>query len=127
MRERASPTVSWQCHRGSLVTSIHRNAWYSYECMVCNVVYQLNPVIQKVADEVHNMCVVWVYVYRCTIDFFHRTVTDIPYLQRYIVGTIFSMGKERMENEAEEQESPGDLKDDDFPDLSLFIPDDAQR
>ena len=37
------------------------------------------------------------------------------------------MGKERMENEAEEQESPGDLKDDDLPDLSLFIPDDAQR
>jgi len=29
LRERASPTVSWQCHRGSLVTSIHRNAWYS--------------------------------------------------------------------------------------------------
>jgi len=95
--------------------------------MLCNVVYQLNPVIHKVADEVQNMCVVCVYAYRCTIDFFHRTMTDIPHLQRYIVGTIFSMGKERMENEAEEQEFPGDLKDNDLPDLSLFISDDAQH
>jgi len=33
-----------------------------------------------------------------------------------------------MENEPEEQvESPGDYENDDIPDLSTFIPDDAQR
>ena len=62
----------------------------------------------------------------CTIDSFNST--DKSYFQRNIVETMSSKGKEHKESEAVEQaESPGDFEDFDLPDLSVFIPDDAQR
>ena len=86
----------------------------------------IKSVIQTVADEVCCAWCVGVCMYVCTMDFLNSI--DISYFQRNISGTMSSKGKERLESETEEQVmSQGDYVDDDIPDLSAFIPDDAQR